>query len=163
MLVSPAAIKYAHGNMSLAEDIQQEINASMLQGRNFFEAVRDGIDFVRRYTRCATKCGELVSPWPGIDWCVDPNCTTEDMILTDIMVERIFDCWPKESIERKMLVMHFIEGFTYKEIGEQYGMSRWWASMKVCRMLKLIKEKYNDGRNSRPSIQGSVESQDDER
>ena len=151
MLVSSAARKYAHGDMSLAEDIQQEINISMLQGHNFFEAVRDGIDFMRRYTRCATKQANKIVLWPDMDLYIDLNQSTENMILTNIMVERILDCWPKESIEHEILVKRFFEGFTYEEIGEQYGKSRWWASTRIYRMKKQIEERYNV-KNSRPSV-----------
>jgi len=141
MQLSNAARKLSGGNISLAEDIQQESNMSMAQGNNFYEAKCDAIDWLRRYTRYDRKSAGLIVHWPDTNWFIDPDSLKDNKVTNNITVQQILDCWSEDSQEYKMLELYFLRGFTYNEIGEMFERSLSWARLECQDAIEGVKEK----------------------
>jgi RNA polymerase sigma-70 factor (ECF subfamily) len=139
-MVFHLALRYAGGRRAWAEDVTQEVFASLVKAARAAEGVREPKAWLYRATtnRCLNQLRrERFLDLPGVRWIIAARRVTHDPESLGIAEETEKQMWRSlEALPPKIRVafsMHYFDGLKQTEIAAILGHSRGYVS-------KLIKQ-----------------------
>jgi len=128
-------------NPQMAEDMAQEMRISLWQGNNMNAAFCDALDQSRIKKYAYKNSREYV---PHISYGDFPDYLVVDESAEGNLIDQIFydemrNAVSLTPVERSVLTSR-LEGYCFREIGEQFARSESWACKSYHRCLDKFKE-----------------------